>query len=481
MKSPRADGLVDVDSMKGDGGMVLSDSRVYAIAFAWCAAVTVLVHGPMLFKPHAEGDELVYYVLSQRMGWDLSNYTTKDDPRVNDLPYTIYRGPVFHHPPLLPLVLKAGSQFTMNPLLSLPGVVTPRAKTDPRSFVVPSECVAAAFAFEVFVCVAALWYVWRFLALVGVEPAFGVAALVGLTVCPLVLFSTVRIHHDGLMGLMLVCGLVAFAEAIERERVLGAVEAAIWLVAAMNVRFNAVVALPVILLMPFYRATGGQTTGYQGTGDRARSLPGRGTAALKNIARPRPQWLVVGIVFLAVLTAGLQHYVRLFAAYGTLWPSAMIHPLPGVAKFSPLLAMVERMNRAWVLWELAAMFPLALLFVAPWNLRVLFADLRARRWPAMFVTAFGFLFAVQLVFAFKPVRYFAAVTPLMHLCWPYLLRIKAPNVWLGWSAWGLAGVTVLLMITTGFFNATLHDPDQAAVIPSLVFYWPPLLNGYRAH
>ncbi len=82
-------------------------------------------------------------------------------------------------------------------------------------------------------------------------------------------------------------------------------------------------------------------------------------------------------MFLAVLTAGLQHYVRLFAAYGTLWPSAMIHPLPGVAKFSPLLAMVERMNRAWVLWELAAMFPLALLFVAPWNLRVLFADLRA--------------------------------------------------------------------------------------------------------
>jgi hypothetical protein len=40
---------------------------------------------------------------------------------------------------------------------------------------------------------------------------------------------------------------------------------------------------------------------------------------------------------------------------------------------------------------------------------------------------------------------------------------------------------VLLMVTTGFFNATLHDPDQAAVIPSLVFYWPPFLAGYRLH
>lgn len=468
VKSPRAAGPLDVNSMKTGGPSPSSGVAIYAVAFAWCAALTILLHAPMLFKPHAEGDELVYYVLSQRMGWDLSNYTTKDDPRVNDLPYTIYRGHVFHHPPLLPLVLKAGSQFKMNPLLSLPGVANPRAKTDPRSFVVPSECVAAAFAFECFVCVATLWYAWRFLALVGVAPPFGIAALVGLTVCPLVLFSTVRIHHDGLMGLMLVCGLVAFAEALEKQRVLGAIEAAIWLVAAMNVRFNAVAALPVILLMPFYRATApGNPTD-------------RGTAP-RNLVSARIPWLVVGIVFVAVLTAGLQHYVRLFAAYGTLWPSAMIHPLPGVAKFSPLLALVERMNRTWVLWELAAMFPLALAFVAPWNLRVLFADLRARRWPAMFVTAFGFLFAVQLVFAFKPVRYFAAVTPLMHLCWPYLLRIKAPFAWLGWSTWGLAGVTVLLMITTGFFNATLHDPDQAAVIPSLVLYWPPLLDGYRAH
>jgi hypothetical protein len=91
------------------------------------------------------------------------------------------------------------------------------------------------------------------------------------------------------------------------------------------------------------------------------------------------------------------------------------------------------------------------------------------------------LFAVQMVFAFKPVRYFAAVTPLMHLCWPYLLRIKPPYPWLAWSTWGLAGLTLLLMVTTGFFNANLHEPDQASVIPSLVFYWPPFLAGYRLH
>jgi hypothetical protein len=449
------------------------DNRAYFVAFLWCALVTVLIHCPMLFKAHSEGDEFVYYVLSQRMGWDLSNYTTKDDPRVNDLPYTIYRGPVFHHPPLLPLVLKAGSKFTMNPLLLLPGVATPRVKTDSRSPVVPGECVAALFVFEVFVCVAALWYAWRFAALVDLEPQWGVAALVGIVLCPLVLFSTVRIHHDGLMGLMLVCGLVAFAEALDKGRIICAVEAAVWLVAAMNVRFNAIAALPILFLMPFYSSTVDQQPA-----PRRRDLS-KGTITAARKAQPR--WIVPAIVLAAVLTAGLQHYFRLFAAYGTLWPTAMIRPLPGVTRFSPLLALVERMNRAWVGWELAAMFPLAILFLAPWAVRQFVEDLRSRRWPALLVGAFGFLFAVQLVFAYKPVRYFAAVTPLMHLCWPYLLRMKPPHQWLAWSTWGVAGLTLLLMVTTGFLNATLHDPDQAAVIPSLVFYWPPLLESYRAH
>jgi hypothetical protein len=447
--------------------------RDYFIAFLWCAGVTVLVHIPMLFKPHSEGDEFVYYVLSQRMGWDLSNYTTKDDPRVNDLPYTIYRGPVFHHPPLLPLVLKAGSQFTMNPLLLLPGVPAPRTKADSRSLIVPRECVAAAFAFQVFVCVAALWYTWRFATLVELEPRWGIAALVGITLCPLVLFSTVRIHHDGLMGLMLTCGLVAFAEAIDKGRILCAVEAAVWLVAAMNVRFNAIAALPVVLLMPLYRRAPDHDS-------QARRKSGNARTAT-SMPIPQSRWLLATVVFVPVLTLGLQHYVRLFAAYGTLWPSAMIQPLSGVNNFSPLLALVEKMDRRWICWELAAMFPLAILFVAPWNLRQFVEDLRHRRWGVAFVAAFSFLFAVQLVFAYKPVRYFAAVTPLMHLSWPYLLKTGASRPWALWIGWGIAGVTALLMITTGFLNATLHEPDQAAVVPSLVFYWPPFLAGYRLH
>jgi hypothetical protein len=427
----------------------------------------------MLFKRHAEGDEVVYYVLSQRMGWDLSNYTTKDDPRVNDFPYTVYRGPLFHHPPLLPLVLKAGSYFTANPLLLVPGVATPRAKPGTLTSNVPGECVAAAFLFEVFVCLAALWYAWRLADLVGIESRYGAAALIGITLCPLVLFSTVRLHHDGVMGLMLLCGLVAFADALERRRVMPALAAAAWLVAAMNVRFNAIAALPAILFMPLY---------WFARRARSSSPPSRAAAGeSSSFGSLRLRWVVPAVVLGAVLTLGMQHYYRLFAVYGTLWPSSIIQPIGDVAKRSPFLALTEKVDRSWICWEFAAMFPLAILFVTPRNLRQFVRDLRGGSWSAAFVAIFGFLFVIQLGLAYKPIRYFAAVTPLMHLCWPYLLRNRPQSDWLASSTWGVAGLTLLLMITTGFLNASLHAPDQAAVLPSLTVYWPPFLEGYRPH
>jgi len=451
--------------------LLRKNSRTYFAIFLWCAGITVLIHCPMLFKRHAEGDEVVYYVLSQRMGWDLSNYTTRDDPRVNGLPYTIYRGPLFHHPPLLPLVLKAGSHFTANPLLLLPGVATPRAKPGTLPSIVPGECVAAAFVFEVFVCIAALWYAWKFAELLEIEPRFGAAALIGITLCPLVLFSTNRIHHDGVLGLMLLCGLVAFAETLEKRRVILTIEAAVWLVAALNVRFNALVALPVILCMPLFQFAREAKSSAPRSRDPARES--------QSIDKRPLRWLPPAIALGAVLTAGMQHYYRLFAAYGTLRSGAFIQPIGDLSKFSPFLAMLERVNRSWTCWELAAMFPLAILFVAPWNLRQFARDLRGGNWSAAFVAIFGFMFVVQLCLAYKPVRYFAAVTPLMHLCWPYLLRNRPHLDWLASSTWGVAGVTLLLMITTGFWNASLHASDQAAVIPSLTIYWPPLLREYR--
>lgn len=331
--------------------------------------------------------------------------------------------------------------------------------------------VAAVFLFNVFVSVAALWYVCRLLVLCEIKPQYGAAALVGITLCPLVLFSTVRIHHDGLAGLLLLCGFIAFAESLERRAIIPALEAACWLVAAMNVRFNAIAALPPLLFMPLYAST------------RPRSPAPKGDSENRvgpvESAPSRPGWVAPAIVLGAVFTLGMQHYYRLIVTYGTLWPGAFVQPIGDVAKFSSFLAIVERMTRSWVCWELAAMFPLAVLFVAPWTVRRYWGDWQARKWPVWFVFIFAFLFVTQLAFAYKQVRYFAAVTPFMHVCWPYLLRLSPLREWIKWSIWGLGGVTLLLMVTTGFLNASLHDPDQTLILPSITIYWPTLLDAYR--
>ena len=181
----------------------------------------------------------------------------------------------------------------------------------------------------------------------------------------------------------------------------------------------------------------------------------------------------------ALLTLGMQHYYRLLAAYGTLWPGAFIQPIGDVTKFSPFLAVVERMSRSQVCWDLLTIFPLAALFIAPWTARHYRRDWQERKWPAWFVLVFAFLFVTQLGFAYKQLRYFAAVTPFMHVCWPYLLRLSPLREWLRWSIWGLGGVTLLFMVTTGFLNASLHDPDQTLILPSITIYWPRLLDAYR--
>ena len=57
---------------------------------------------------HDEPDEQVYLGLAREMSWNLSRYTTMHVPRFRQLPYSIYRQPLFHQPPLYPLILKVG-------------------------------------------------------------------------------------------------------------------------------------------------------------------------------------------------------------------------------------------------------------------------------------------------------------------------------------------------------------------------------------
>lgn len=73
--------------------------------------INILLHIPSFSRTSFKGDENVYQVLAHTMEWDLPNYTTANNPSISKWGNTIYKQPVFHHGPLLPLVIKTGLIF----------------------------------------------------------------------------------------------------------------------------------------------------------------------------------------------------------------------------------------------------------------------------------------------------------------------------------------------------------------------------------
>ncbi|HID03520.1 MAG TPA: hypothetical protein EYP18_09990, partial [Desulfobacterales bacterium] len=68
--------------------------------------VVGFMHVGIFRQPVIDWDEVVYMFLSDNMGWDLANYTTRGSIIDKSLPQSICSSPVFYHPPLVPYMLK---------------------------------------------------------------------------------------------------------------------------------------------------------------------------------------------------------------------------------------------------------------------------------------------------------------------------------------------------------------------------------------
>src|SRR4030066_323584 len=60
----------------------------------------------LMRQPVIDWDESVYLYLSEHMTWYLTQYTTQGSFIDNALPQGVYSSPVFHHPPLIPYLIK---------------------------------------------------------------------------------------------------------------------------------------------------------------------------------------------------------------------------------------------------------------------------------------------------------------------------------------------------------------------------------------
>jgi len=415
--------------------------------FAMAATLSILLHVPAFFREWKEGDEIVYLELARLMKWDLSHYNTQDSPRVQNWPYSIYRQPLFHHGPLYPLILKLGISvgapaetgltFALLCMIGLLAAIT----ATPR--ILPCDRIALA------------------------------AGLLFCAVEPLQVFTTTRLLHDGLSGILLAGGLLAYVGALDRRSAALAVAAGLLLSASLNMRFNCLVALPLIPLLQLFSL-------YRDRRLAAGVGVATGGGAEAPDARPvwqRPaHWTVFAIVSGLVMTLGMQHFYRLLAEYGTLSPSAIIVPVPNIHEILPVTVFWDNQTRLQSTFHLAVMMPVLLLALSPPVLGQVFEGFRAGHWCAALWASLGYLFACWFWFSHTQLRYAALWTPLFCLLLPWMLWAtvrKFPR-----TVVTVLALTLVSSISSDYWS-TVFDQSTAEIVPAFYFYFPFLSPLYR--
>ncbi len=197
--------------------------KFYVPLFILFCALSILLHLKSFTVKHVEGDEVVYLTLAREVNWDLSHYTTMDDPRVSQFPYGTYQAPLFIHPPLFPLVLKIGYALG-NPVM-------------------------VGLIFQNLAMMFLLFFVWRVCVFLDISKYLVPIVFATFIFCPILLFDTTRLHMDGLLAIFAFCGISLYIEAIYSESVPKAFYAGLILITALNIKFQAVLILPPLLFI----------------------------------------------------------------------------------------------------------------------------------------------------------------------------------------------------------------------------------------
>lgn len=426
-----------MQSVNADNSDRPTQRRTLAALAAFALALALVQRFPSFFKQHGEGDEIVYLTLAREMNWNLSHYTTMDDPRVRRYPYSIYRQELFHHPPLYPLLLKVGEALFFAPVAF--------------GLVVGNGVLLLMF-----------YYAMRWLEMIEAPLAVSAVVFAALASCPLLLFSTTRLHHDGLFGMLVACAVVAQMGTHDEPSLWRAITAAGLWIFAFNMRYTALAMLPLPLVIFAYHHF------------RRKNMQSEGVRAGHRRRRSRAlNWKAVAVLASLVLALGLQHYARILSTYGTLVPGEIIVADEGVEKFSPFLASVFDRTRLSVVYLLLTIFPIGLMLLCPQTYGALWQCFRRSEWLAVMVLAGAYCSLVIFVFAFQQVRYFAAAMPCLCLGLPLIFDLRLIGRY-RWLSFALGAASLLLMITTGFLNGVLAESVVAEPVPSLFFFIPPL-------
>jgi hypothetical protein len=377
--------------------------------------------------PHREGDELAYLAVARAMGWDGSNYTTRDHPVVSQFPYSIYQGPLFHQPPLYPYVLKVGDRLGMASQLGL-----------------------AAQTLTLFLALGAVVACRRSLGLRLREVG---CCLLLLVSCPVLNRSRTLLHVDALAGFLGLAGYCCFLSGVQRRSLPRCLAAGGLLGLSLNARYSSIALLP-LLALPLVLSLLQEAGSLSARLSRAWSRQGRFFLAAAGLA--------------AVL--GAPHYVRVWVTYGGLTPSHFLVAYPEL--FNAHLTKVHGRNRVQVLAYLLCAAPCWIVLLSPSYWRLCLEQIRRRAPLASAFLAFPYLLATVLVFQHFQLRYFALALPFCYLVVPRVLE-RMPR----WYRALWLVLAVAIMLGTSWYM--LYEfPQNPCVRPVFLKIWPLLQRYY---
>ncbi len=399
--------------------------------------LSVILHFKSFVIKHREGDELVYMGLAHDMNYNLTHYTTMDHPQVKKFPSPIYREPLFIHPPFYPLILKVGWSMK-NPVLI--GLIWQNLSMG-------------------FILIFAFWAGRSF----GLgAPALG-ALLTTVLLCPILLFSTTKIHLDGLFAIYSFMALVSLVIALQRQSVPLSFLTGILFVLALNIKYTSLILLPPLLMGQGFFL-------YQKWEEfkADQNIPEKDRWSHLMLWE---NWKCFYIIFAFVMVIGIHHHIRFFITYKTLLPWHLIGGQKEAYSWNAFTRSIYNRTRGQMLYYIIAIFPCILVMLTPQFWKTLVADWKKRSPEFLIGVFFIYFLVVAFAIQYKQMRYFSHVLPFFYLFYAFLLNKSKGTI--KTALWVIWGISLLFMITTGFNNSVKH-PGHAKIIPSLIYYIPGL-------
>lgn len=389
--------------------------------------IVALFQVASIYSPHVEGDELVYLTLSKNMGWDLSNYTVMEDAPLNQFSNRLYRQPVFMHPPLFPIILKAGSTL-VNPVLF-------------------------GLLFNGLLKFALAILMWHFALALGASLITAQIAAIFVTACPILGFVSSRLLVDMGFTISLVAMIYLLIRAGIDQTRKNLILAVICCCILLNTKIQAITYLPLFAVLYGLAA---------------------GNALKKGEMTPTSvrNQVLMGIALIGII--GFSHHLRLLFSLGY---QECLHLMDAETPLNPFqLRIVARSSLKFLVY-LVMIHPIFLILMQPRFWLEIRQSLGAIPRPVMYLGLSLLYCAVITHFSSSSQeRYWAHVFPLAFLFVAVLCEKRsAPSPITLDLGLLYAGYFVLLFMNNFLTNVLLAGSRTAIVFPALLEFFPFLL------